>query len=255
MHALSEFTTLRLGGPPRHLVEAGDEDALVRAVRQADVEHSPVLVFGGGSNIVVADDGFPGTVVRVLSSGVYKHREGDSWILHVQAGESWDALVSRSVRAGLAGFECLSGIPGSVGATPIQNVGAYGQEVSETIVSVRVYDREQDVVCELNPLECEFAYRASIFKRTPSRWVVLGVTFSLPEQPHSRPIRYTELARALQVRVGDSAPLGSVREAVLALRRSKGMVLSEDDPDTRSVGSFFVNPTFSSEEFERLVER
>ncbi|MET0770661.1 MAG: UDP-N-acetylmuramate dehydrogenase [Solirubrobacteraceae bacterium] len=245
--ALSELTTLRLGGPPRRLVEARDEAAIVAAVREADDAGEPVLVVAGGSNLVVADAGFPGTVVRIASRGA----EGGT----VAAGEEWDPFVARCVAEGLAGVECLSGIPGSVGATPIQNVGAYGQEVADVIRSVRAYDRRAREVREIPAAECGFAYRSSAFKRDPGHWVVLSVTFDLPRQDRSMPIRYAELARALGVEEGGTAPLADVREAVLALRRRKGMVIDPADPDSVSAGSFFTNPVLSAEAFAALEAR
>jgi UDP-N-acetylmuramate dehydrogenase len=246
--ALADLTTLRLGGPPARYVEAADEAAIIASVRAAD---EPLLVLAGGSNLVVADAGFPGTVVHVTSRGV--RWEGSR--LEVAAGEPWDPLVARCVGDGLAGFECLSGIPGSVGATPIQNVGAYGQEVSETIVSVRAYDRALDAVLSVSADECGFAYRSSAFKRNPGRWVVLAVTFELERRPDSMPIRYAELARALGVAEGERAPLAAVRDAVLGLRRRKGMVIDPDDPDSVSAGSFFTNPVLSVAAFSELEER
>jgi UDP-N-acetylmuramate dehydrogenase len=251
MTDLAQFTTLRLGGPARLVVEARTEAELLAAVRQADDSGEPLLVLAGGSNVVIADAGFPGTVVRLLTGGV----ERDGPLLEVQAGAPWDPFVESCVRDGLAGIECLSGIPGSVGATPIQNVGAYGQDVSETITRVRAYDRSTGAVEELSNEACEFTYRSSAFKRNPGRWVVLAVTFELGTQPESRPIRYPELARALGVPVGDAAPLADVREAVLALRRSKGMVIDPGDPDSVSAGSFFTNPVLSAADFEALRER
>ncbi|MEA2422751.1 MAG: UDP-N-acetylmuramate dehydrogenase, partial [Thermoleophilaceae bacterium] len=167
----------------------------------------------------------------------------------------WDPFVERCVAEGLAGIECLSGIPGSVGATPIQNVGAYGQDVSETIVRVRVYDRETGATKTLPAESCEFTYRSSAFKRNPARWLVLAVTFALDRQPHSRPVRYAELARALGVEPNATAPLAEVREAVLTLRRGKGMVIDENDPDSVSAGSFFTNPILTAAEFEALEQR
>lgn len=235
---LSAMTTLRLGGPARRVVEARSEDELVATVRACDAAGEPLLVLAGGSNVVVSDAGFDGTVVRVLARGV--EREGAR--LRIAAGEPWDDVVAGAVEAGLAGIECLAGIPGSSGATPIQNVGAYGQEVSETIVSVRALDRRDGEVRELAPGACGFSYRSSAFKRTPGRWVVLSVAFALEQSRLSAPVRYAELARALDVAVGGRAPLGDVREAVLALRRGKGMVLDGGDPDTVSAGSFFTNP-------------
>ena len=251
MQPLSELTTLGLGGPPRRFAEASDADQLVAAVRDADAAGEPLLVLGGGSNLVVADEGFPGTVVRVAARGV--EREGSRLV--VQAGEPWDALVERCVEDGLAGFECLSGIPGLTGATPIQNVGAYGQDVSDTITSVRAYDRRTDETTEMSPPDCEFGYRTSVFKRTPGRWVVLAVTFELREQEESLPIQYAELARELGVEIGQTAPLRQVRDTVLRIRARKGMVIDPDDPDSRSAGSFFTNPILEAAEFSRLEGR
>jgi UDP-N-acetylmuramate dehydrogenase len=249
---LSELTTLRLGGPARALVEAQSEAELLEAVRG---EAGPLLLVAGGSNVVVADEGFPGTVVRVLTAGV-EQRERDGRVeLTVQAGEEWEPLVARCVADGLAGFESLSGIPGSVGATPIQNVGAYGQEVAETVVSVRALDREHGAVEELQPVACGFAYRSSAFKRTPGRWVVLAVTFALERRALSAPLTYAELARTLAVEPGEGAPLADVREAVLSVRRGKGMVLDPADPDSVSAGSFFTNPILEADAFAALEAR
>jgi len=242
---LSELTTLHLGGPAGAVVEATTEAELVDAVRE------PVLLLAGGSNVVVADDGVPGTVVRIATRGI----EEDGTSLEVAAGESWDALVAHCVARGLAGIECLAGIPGSVGATPIQNVGAYGQEVAETIAGVRVLDRRTGEIGELAPEDCGFAYRSSAFKRDPSRWLVLSVRFALQAAGASQPIRYAELARRLGIEPGDRAPLADVREAVLELRRGKGMVLDPSDHDTWSAGSFFTNPILEPAEFEALAAR
>lgn len=246
-HPLAPLTTLRLGGPALELVEASTEAELAAAVRGAA---EPLLVLAGGSNVVIADAGFPGTVVRVATRGV--QRDGDRLV--VCAGEPWDPLVAACVADGLQGFECLSGIPGSAGATPIQNVGAYGQEVSETVESVRVLDRRTDEVRELSAAECGFRYRSSVFRHR-DRWVVLAVAFRLRRSERSGPVRYAELARALGIEVGQTAPLRAVREAVLALRRGKGMVIDPADPDSVSVGSFFTNPVLSVGEFEALRAR
>jgi UDP-N-acetylmuramate dehydrogenase len=244
---LSELTTLRLGGPAERYVEASTDDEVIEVVRDAE----PLLILAGGSNLVVADGGFPGTVLQIATRGVRR----DGATLEVAAGEPWDPLVAACVVDGLAGIECLAGIPGSVGATPIQNVGAYGQEVAETIVAVRVLDRARGVVEELAPAACGFTYRSSAFKREPGRWVVLGVRFALHASELSAPIRYAELARALDVELGDRAPLAEVREAVLALRRRKGMVLDDADPDTFSAGSFFTNPILEADEHAALRAR
>jgi UDP-N-acetylmuramate dehydrogenase len=228
----------------------------VEAVRRADAAGEPLLVLAGGSNVVVADTGFSGTVLRIATRGIAERDLPDGRVrLDVQAGEPWDPLVARCVAEGLAGVECLAGIPGSVGATPIQNVGAYGQEVAETIVSVRVLDRRSDDVHELDAAACGFTYRSSAFKRTPGRWVVLAVAFALERSELSAPVRYAELARALGVELGDRAPLADVREAVLALRRRKGMVIDPADPDSVSAGSFFTNPILDAGQFAALERR
>ncbi|HVW19150.1 MAG TPA: UDP-N-acetylmuramate dehydrogenase [Solirubrobacteraceae bacterium] len=248
---LRELTTLGLGGEPARLVEAATDDELVAAVRAADEAGEPLLVLAGGSNVVAADDGFAGAVALVRTRGLLS--EGTR--LEVAAGEPWDDVVAACVADGLAGVECLSGIPGSTGATPIQNVGAYGQEVAETIVSVRAWDRRAGEPVVLPASACGFGYRTSALKREPGRWLVLGLTLALERSALSGPIRYAELARALGVPVGDRAPLGDVRDAVLALRRAKGMVLDPADLDTRSAGSFFTNPVLDAAEFEWLRRR
>ncbi|RBY97176.1 UDP-N-acetylenolpyruvoylglucosamine reductase [Blastococcus sp. TF02-8] len=235
---LSELTTLAVGGPAERLVEVETADELVAAVRDADGAGRPLLLIGGGSNLIAPDEGWPGDVVAVRSRGI--ERTGDR--LTVQAGEDWDALVAHTVENGLAGMEALSGIPGSTGATPVQNVGAYGQEVAQTITAVRVYDRSEKAERTLTPAECGFGYRDSRLKREPGRFVVLEVTFRLTPGELSMPVGYAELARTLGVEIGDRAPLAEVREAVLGLRRGKGMVWDPADPDSRSAGSFFTNP-------------
>jgi UDP-N-acetylmuramate dehydrogenase len=227
----------------------------VDAVREADAAGTPLLLLAGGSNVVIADEGFDGLVLRIATRGIERAADDGSVRLSVAAGESWDELVAGAVADGLVGVECLAGIPGSVGATPIQNVGAYGQEVSETITSVRVLDRRSGEVLELAPEECGFGYRTSAFKRAPGERVVLSVEFVLPRATESAPVRYGELARALGVELGESAPAAAVREAVLALRRGKGMVLDPADPDSVSAGSFFTNPILGADAFEALARR
>jgi UDP-N-acetylmuramate dehydrogenase len=242
---LAPLTTLRLGGPAGRLIEAHSEDELVQAVRAgAD------LVLAGGSNVVIADEGVPGTVVLVRTRGVTQH----DGLTIVAAGEPWDELVARTVAAGLQGFECLSGIPGSTGATPIQNVGAYGQDVSESVAWVRVYDRESDDVRTLPAAACGFDYRTSVLKTHRDRWTVLAVAFRLTESAVSGPLRYAELARTLGVPVGGTAPLDEVRAAVLGLRRGKGMVIDPADPDSVSAGSFFTNPILTHEAWAKLPD-
>jgi UDP-N-acetylmuramate dehydrogenase len=244
---LADLTTLAVGGPIERLLEVSTADELVAAVRDADEAGRPLLLLGGGSNVVAPDEGWPGDVVAVRTRGI--RRDGDR--LTVQAGEDWDGLVARTVAEQLAGMEALSGIPGSTGATPVQNVGAYGQEVAQTITAVRAYDRAEKVERVLTPEECGFAYRDSRLKREPGRFVVLEVEFALEAGPLSRPVGYAELARTLGVEIGERAPLADVREAVLGLRRGKGMVWDLADPDSRSAGSFFTNPVVPA---ERAVE-
>jgi UDP-N-acetylmuramate dehydrogenase len=285
---LSGFTTLGLGGPARRFVVAGTDEEIIAAVRAADRRNEPLLVLGGGSNLVISDDGFPGTVIQVATKGIHRTTDpgagpdaagpgqaepGAPVTMTVAAGEDWDTVVASCVAADLAGLECLSGIPGLVGATPIQNVGAYGQEVADTITRVRAYDRATAEVVDLAAADCGFGYRTSAFKRsiTPpavtGRFVVLGVTFKLTSDRLSQPLRYAELAGALGLDAarqdegrqdegaqgeGARAPLGDVRSAVLRLRRGKGMVLDPGDPDSRSAGSFFTNPVLDAGQFAAL---
>ncbi|MFC5677460.1 UDP-N-acetylmuramate dehydrogenase [Aeromicrobium endophyticum] len=250
---LADLTTLRLGGPARAVIDATTEQHLVDTVRVADEAGDAVLVVGGGSNLVVADDGVDATVVRVLTRGVTVDADACSGaMVTVAAGEPWDAFVAHAVGQGWVGVEALSGIPGSTGATPIQNVGAYGQDVSQTIASVRTYDRYDRRIRTFAAADCGFSYRHSRFKAEPQRHVVLSVTFQLALGDLGAPIAYGELARALGVAVGDRAPAADVRDAVLGLRRGKGMVLDPDDPDTWSAGSFFTNPLLSPEQAAAL---
>jgi UDP-N-acetylmuramate dehydrogenase len=247
---LSPLTTLELGGPARHLALAADEAAVVEALAWAAARRLPVLVLGGGSNLVVADAGFDGLVVRMTARGRGFEAAGGEVRVTAQAGEPWDALVAETVARGLAGLECLSGIPGLAGATPIQNVGAYGQEVADTVRAVRVVERATGRALELSPEACGFAYRDSAFKREPERWVVTAVTFGL--QPGGRPaLRYRELAQALAARAAPT--LAETREAVIGLRRAKSMVIDAADPNRRSVGSFFTNPIVTPAEAARVA--
>ena len=270
---LAGYTTLGLGGPAARFVEADDDEQIIATVRAADAEGEPVLVLGGGSNLVVADEGFPGMVLHLATRGVTIAPGDDGVAVTVAAGEDWDTVVRRCVAEGLSGVECLSGIPGLAGATPIQNVGAYGQEVAETIVTVRAFDRLRDRTVELSNAECGFGYRTSTFKRgggagpeparraaldpaaATGRFVVLEVTFRLGRDPLSAPLRYGELARILAVGEDERVPLGEARAAVLALRRGKGMVLDPADPDTRSAGSFFTNPVLDARQFAEVERR
>jgi UDP-N-acetylmuramate dehydrogenase len=253
---LSELTTLRLGGPAARMASAESEDALLAAVRAADALDEPLLLLAGGSNLVVADAGFDGTVVRIATRGIDGHEMADGRIrLNAAAGENWDDLVAACVADGLAGVEALSGIPGSVGATPIQNVGAYGQEIADVLVAVRAMDRSTGELHVLDAEACLFDYRSSVFKRDPGRWLVLGVSLALEPTGVSEPIRYAELAGRLGAEVGARAPVEEVRAAVLALRRGKGMVLDPADPDTVSAGSFFTNPIMRARDFDAFAAR
>ena len=246
---LSAHTSLRLGGPAAAWIEATTEQGLVAAVRAADDAGEPVLVLGGGSNLVVADEGFAGTVVKVATRGIRADEDcADNMgcvmaaSVTVAAGEIWDDFVALAVDSGWVGVEALSGIPGSVGATAIQNVGAYGQDVSQTIASVRTWDRREQAQRTFAASDCGFGYRDSRFKQEPGRYVILDITFLLRQGTLSAPLAYAELARTLGGEVGDRRPLADVREAVLKLRRGKGMVLDDEDHDTWSAGSFFTNP-------------
>ena len=260
---LAPLTSLGLGGRARFLCEARNGGTVAAALGWAREEGLAVALLAGGSNVVVSDGGFDGLVVRMAQRGIERRRApgpvgrrgGELWT--AAAGEPWDPLVERAVAAGLAGLECLSGIPGTAGATPIQNVGAYGREVSEVVESVRVLERPGLEEGELAPGDCRFAYRDSLFRRAPERFAVLAVTLRLAPGPPA-PVRYGELERALagEAAAGSGNPtLEEVRRAVLALRRSKSMVLDPDDPNRRSVGSFFVNPVLPTPKADAVVER
>ncbi|MEO7588928.1 MAG: UDP-N-acetylmuramate dehydrogenase [Arachnia sp.] len=250
---LAEHTTFHVGGPARHFITATTQHELIESVRGCDESGEPLLVLGGGSNVLVPEEGFDGTVVHVGTRGMTAEVSAcGGAMVRVQAGESWDELVGFAVSREWAGVESLSGIPGSVGATPIQNVGAYGADVSQTISSVRTWDRQLAQLATFAAVDCGFGYRSSLFKREPGRWVVLDVSFQFSLGELSAPVAYPELARALSVDVGERAGSARVREAVLAIRRSKGMVLDESDHDTWSGGSFFTNPLLTKEAADRL---
>jgi UDP-N-acetylmuramate dehydrogenase len=252
---LADYTTLGLGGPAKTFVAVSAEADLIDAVRAADAAGGPVLLLGGGSNLVVADDGFPGTVIFVGNRGVgYAAAGGGQVDVTVAAGEDWDDVVAAVVAEDLAGLECLSGIPGRAGATPIQNVGAYGHEVAEVITAVRVFDRLTAEVRVIAGEGCGFSYRSSLFKAAePGRYVVLAVTFRLARDSRSMPVEYAELASELGVRMGERAGVSDVRSGVLKIRARKGMVLSSGDPDSRSAGSFFTNPVLSAERYAQVA--
>ncbi|MCT9089247.1 UDP-N-acetylmuramate dehydrogenase [Streptomyces sp. ASQP_92] len=249
---LAPLTTLRLGGPADRLVTAETDAEVVAAVREADESGTPLLAIGGGSNLLIGDKGFAGTALRIATRGF----ELDGTRLELAAGEVWTDAVARSVEAGLAGIECLAGIPGSAGATPIQNVGAYGQEVSSTITHVVAYDRRDRTTVTLTNAECDFSYRHSRFKQHPDRYVVLRVVFELEDAGGlSAPVKYAETARTLGVAPGDRVPAATARETVLKLRAGKGMVLDPEDHDTWSAGSFFTNPILPNEAYEAFLAR
>ncbi len=252
---LAAHTTLRLGGPASTFVRASTTEDLVAAVSAADLAGDAVLVLAGGSNLVVSDDGFAGTVVHVATSGVSVESDlcGGAMVT-VQAGEVWDDVVARAVQEGWVGVEALSGIPGSVGATPIQNVGAYGQEVAETIASVRTWDRSERSFQTFAAADCGFGYRSSRFKEHPGRYLVVSVTLQLRLGDLGAPVQYAELARVLDVAPGERAPSADVRRAVLGLRAAKGMVLDPADHDTWSAGSFFTNPFVSAAQAATLPD-
>ena len=257
---LSTLTTMRVGGPAARLVRVTTTDELVDAVREVDDADEPLLVVGGGSNLIVADVGFAGTVVHVETSGITVESDDSCGGANVRvaAGEVWDDVVARAVCEGWAGVEALSGIPGSVGATPIQNVGAYGQDVSQTIGQVRVWDRQTQTVQTFFGSDCGFTYRDSRFKGGDGRggrYVVLDVLFQLRVSDLSQPLAYAGLAQQLGVEQGSRVPLADAREAVLTQRRQRAMVLDESDHDTWSCGSFFTNPILSTREFANLEER
>jgi UDP-N-acetylmuramate dehydrogenase len=249
--ALAPLTTLGVGGAARYFAEIRAEHELPMALAFAQQRGLTVLLLGGGSNLVVADEGFDGLVVHMALRGLEARVEGNLAWVTVMAGEEWDAIVAHCVAQNWAGVECLSGIPGSVGGTPVQNVGAYGQEVSETITAVRVYDRLAGEVIELSNAKCQFSYRRSLFNTTArERYVVLGVTYSLRANGELA-LHYADLQQHFAA-LSSRPTLAAVREAVLAIRRRKAMVIDPHDPDTRSAGSFFKNPIISPEQFVAL---
>jgi UDP-N-acetylmuramate dehydrogenase len=253
---LAPLTTMGVGGPAARLVTVETTDELVDAVREVDDADEPLLLLSGGSNVVIPDAGFPGTVVHVATRGI-EPLSADycgGAMVRVAAGEPWDDVVARAVDEGWAGIEALSGIPGLTGATPVQNVGAYGQEVAQTVAQVRTWDRQEQRVHTFAGPDCHFTYRHSRFKGS-DRWVVLDVLFQFEVADLSRPIAYADLARGLGVELGARVPLADTRVAVLEQRRRRGMVLDPDDRDTWSCGSFFTNPILTRDEFDEFAER
>jgi UDP-N-acetylmuramate dehydrogenase len=246
---LAPLTTLGIGGPAKFFVRAESVDEIREAIAWADSQHEPLFILGGGSNVLIADEGFDGVVLQIDLRGMTVRSEDT---VYVAAGERWDDFVAFAVDRGWAGIECLSGIPGLTGATPIQNVGAYGQEVSETIIGVEAIERETGRVVTMTNGECRFGYRQSVFKNAAKdRYIVAGVTFRL-KPGGSATIRYPELQKYLDEHGIDTHDLRHVREAVIAIRKRKGMVLDSSDPDTRSDGSFFMNPIVSPAQFDAI---
>ena len=252
MTNFSELTTLHVGGPAQKVLRVQTEKELISSVQEADESETPLLIIGGGSNLLVADTGFIGTVIVVETRGnSYEIDACSGGMLQVAAGENWDELVAFTLEKKLANLESMSGIPGTVGATPIQNIGAYGHEVAEVIARVRTYDRIEKAVKTFTADQCEFGYRDSIFKRERDRYVILDVTFQLRRGESSMPIKYQELADSLGVKLDSRVPTVDLRRAVLALRAKKGMLINETDQNW-SAGSFFVNPIISADRASQL---
>ena len=251
MTDLRDFTSLRVGGPAKNFVEAHNEDEIIAALVAAG--DSPVLILGGGTNVLISDAGFAGTVIHITNSALVAEVDACSGAtLTIGAGENWDDFVALTIERGFAGLETLSGIPGTVGAAPIQNIGAYGHEVSEFITRVRTYDRVAKAIRTFTNQECEFEYRSSIFKKNPGQFIILEVQFQIRIGDSSDPITYLELAKKLDIQMGEKAPTQQVRHTVLELRASKGMLLSPEDHDSWSAGSFFTNPIVSQQEADKL---
>ncbi|MEO7109440.1 MAG: UDP-N-acetylmuramate dehydrogenase [Polyangiaceae bacterium] len=238
---LSKSTTLALGGPAMRFVHVENEKELAQVVSEADARGEKLLVLGGGSNLVVGDAGFDGVVVKIAASRITPDAKAGKVHVSVQAGASWDALVARAVLEGWSGVEALSGIPGSVGATPMQNVGAYGQEVSDTITRVSAYDRHEKQFVDFAAEKCAFSYRSSRF-RGDDRFVITAVDFVFDRDTNGAPVRYAELSRELGIAEGERTSAARIRETVIRLRRGKGMVVDATDPESVSAGSFFTNP-------------
>ena len=248
--SLSNFTTLHVGGPAQNLIHATTETELIAAIEKADSSNQPLLILGGGSNVLVGDDGFQGTVLLVETKGnSYEIDACSGGLLTVAAGEDWDEFVAFTIDKGLANLESLSGIPGTIGGSPIQNIGAYGHEVGEVIARLSTYDRIEKKVVTFTADQCEFSYRNSKFKKESPRYVVLDVTFHLRNGEMSLPVGYAELAKELSVEIGARAPISEVRAAVLKLRERKGMLLGQN---IWSAGSFFTNPILSAADAAKL---
>jgi UDP-N-acetylmuramate dehydrogenase len=253
MADLRDYTSLRVGGPAKNFVEVRTEAQIIEAIEAAG--DTPVLIIGGGTNILVSDSGFEGTVIRISNNSLEAEVDACSGAtLVIGAGENWEKFVETTINRGFAGLETLSGIPGTVGAAPIQNIGAYGHEVSEFITRVRTYDRKEKALKTFTNSECQFGYRNSLFKATPGRYVVLDVGFQLRVGEDTTPILYGELAKKLGLEVGDKSTVIATRKAVLELRQAKGMLLVPQDRDSWSAGSFFTNPIITADLAAMLPE-
>lgn len=253
MTQLSDYTSFRVGGPAQQVVTVSTEAEIIAAVENADAAGSQILILGSGTNMLISDAGFNGTVIHILNSKVESEVDACSGAtLTIGAGENWDSFVQATISRGFAGLETLSGIPGTVGAAPIQNIGAYGHEVSEFITRVRTYDRKEKKVATFTNFECNFTYRSSRFKVEANRYVILDVAFQLRVGETTTPISYTELASALGVGVGAKASVVTTREATLKLRAIKGMLLNTKDHDSWSAGSFFTNPIIGADDAAKL---
>lgn len=250
--SLAEYTTLKIGGKARFFVRANHENEIIEALRYADENNLEVFVLGGGSNVLIADEGFDGLILQIALKGISVEKSENKVFVTANAGEDWDAFCAFCVAENLQGVECLSGIPGLIGGTPVQNVGAYGQEVSETIISVRVYDRAENLIANLSNDDCGFAYRTSVFNTSEKgRYVVLAVTFALELNGEPK-IVYKDLREYFG---GEIPSLQETRNAVRRIRAAKSMVIDASDPNSRSAGSFFKNPVVSKEEFAEIEKR
>ena len=253
MTTLNKYTSLRVGGPAKKIVNVSTEAEIIAAIEAAG--DSPVLIIGGGSNVLISDSGFAGTVIHIANNQAEAEVDACSGAtLTIGAGEDWDQFVATTISRGFAGLETLSGIPGTVGAAPIQNIGAYGHEVSEFITRVRTYDRQTKAIKTFTNAECEFEYRNSHFKKNPGRYIVLSVQFQIRQGEVSTAITYAELAKKLGIEVGEKAPVVDTRKAVMELRAAKGMLLNPNDKDSWSAGSFFTNPIVTTEIASALPE-
>jgi UDP-N-acetylmuramate dehydrogenase len=250
---LAPLTTLKLGGAAARFAQVSTESELVEVLQDASARGDPVLLLGGGSNLVVLDEGWPGLAIRMAIREIEHDASGGRVTLRLGAGEPWNEVVAHCVAQGWMGVECLAGIPGSAGATPIQNVGAYGREVGEVLLDVRAWDRQERVFVTMTREQCRLSYRSSTFKHNPNRWIISSIRLELRADSMSAPIKYAELARALGVEEGGRAPLATVGETIVRLRRGKGMVVDAEDSESMSAGSYFTNPILARDAWDDLL--